>query len=185
MVNLFIGASFIKKMLAFCSKDECRWAIYNCMCVRRFGTDEVEFAATDGAKLLVIRRPLANEEEIDGDTTYIVPIGNLPLKGKYLSYHLTIAGEEACFNDGENVFKFPLRGISYPNYRELFVPLLDAPKAEKFAMFKAENIKAAEQVLTGANYERPSTKDNRVFLWKNELASEKTYVVIAAIVSSN
>lgn len=184
MVNLFIRASFIKKMLLFASKDECQWAICNAMCVRKHGENEVEFAATDGHKLVVIRRPLDREEQIDDNATYIVSIGMLPLKGKYLSYHLTVAGEESCFNDGENVFKSPLRNVSYPDYRKLFEPLMDAPKAEKFAMFKSENIKAAEQVLVGANYERPTTKDDRVFLWKSELASEKTYVLMAAIVCS-
>ena len=118
MVSLNINAAFIKQFKDFYYTKETRWILKETICIKKRGDTCVEFASTDGQKLLVISRPLEDTEQMD-DSEYIVPVGNLPLKGKYLSYTLTIEDNIACFFDGVNKYKFPLIEGKYPDYRKL------------------------------------------------------------------
>ena len=136
MLNIFVPACFLKQFTQFYSKDAARWVLQETICVKKVGDTLVEFAATDGQKLLVIRRPLEQTESIPDGEEYIIPISYLPLKGKYLKYLLTIVEGVACFNDGENVYKFPLKKANYPDYRKLIEEAKGCEKVKNYVAFR-------------------------------------------------
>lgn len=185
MINLYLNAAFIKQFKDFWFQKDGRWILKESICIRKFGDTSVEFASTDGQKLLVIRRPLADKEEID-DKEYVVSVGNLPLKGKYLSYQLTVADNVAQFIDGINVYKFPLMEGNYSDYRKLIEDARNCEKAKEYTAFKWENLKALQNVLSTNIWDVPK-KSGHAYLWsrENDLRNEATYVLICSHLLNN
>lgn len=174
-----ITADELKELSMFYSKQAARWTICNTIVVQKFGEKNIQFAATDGVKLYVIRRPLTETEQMDVDQ-FVVPINNVPNKGKYLQYWMTLADteNEVSFNDGENVYRIPTYQEKYPDIQKLMQPLYDAPYANKFAMFKWENIKALDKVLSVYDCPRNS---GHVYMWSNLNAEKQKFVIICGI----
>lgn len=174
-----ITADELKELSMFYSKQAARWIICDTIVVQKFGEKNIQFAATDGMKLYVIRRPLTETEQMDVDQ-FVVAINNVPMKGKYLKYWVTLNDEEneVVFNDGENVYRFPAYKEKYPDIQKLMQPLYDAPYASKFAMFKWENIKALDKVLSV--YDCPRN-DGHVYMWSNLNAEKQKFVIICGI----
>ena len=83
-----------------------------------------------------------------------------------------------AFNDGANVYRFPAYKEKYPNIQKLMEPLYNAPYAKEFAMFKWENIKALDKVLS--IYECPRN-DGHVYMWSNLAPERQKFVVICGI----
>lgn len=179
MLNLFVPTHLIKRMRLFCSQMETRTVINNTMCIRKIGEKEVEFAATDGQKLLVIRRGLDPTEVIDGEE-FVIPIDNLPVKSKYLKYNLVVSIDTAAYNDGVNVFKFPRMQLKFPDYNKLVQEILAVnKKADSYTAFRWENLKAAEKVLDGTIWDVPVTNNN-AYLWHKKNGAEDVTVVICS-----
>lgn len=174
-----ITADELKELSMFYSKQAARWIICNTIVVQKFGEKNIQFAATDGMKLYVIRRPLTETEQMDVDE-FVVAINNVPTKGKYLKYWVTLNDEEneVAFNDGENIYRFPAYKEKYPAIQKIMEPLYNAPYASKFAMFKWENIKALDKVLR--IYECPRN-DGHVYMWSELNAERQKFVVICGI----
>ena len=179
MVSLNINAAFIKQFKDFYYTKETRWILKETICIKKHGDTCVEFASTDGQKLLVISRPLEDTEQMD-DSEYIVPVGNLPLKGKYLSYTLTIEDNIACFFDGVNKYKFPLIEGKYPDYRKLIEDARQCEKAKEYTAFKWENLKALTNAFGFKAFDVPR-QNGHTFLWSDEnLNGTAKYVLIAS-----
>lgn len=174
-----ITADELKELSMFYSKQAARWIIYNTIVVQKFGEKNIQFAATDGQKLYVIRRPLTETEQMDVDE-FVVAINNVPTKEKYLKYWVTLndVENEVAFNDGENVYRFPAFEGKYPDIKKTMEPLYNAPYAEKYAMFKWENIKALDKVLR--IYEYPRNAGN-VYMWSNLAPEGQKFVVMCNI----
>lgn len=179
MLNLFVPVLLIRKMKLFCSQSDSRTMINNTMCIKKIGEKEVEFAATDGQKLLVIRRGLDPTEIIDGEE-FVIPIDNLPVKSKYLKYNLVVSIDTAAYNDGENVFKFPRMQGKFPDYAKLIEEVTATnKKADSYTAFRWENLKAAEKVLDGHIWDVPFTNNN-AYLWKKHNGKEDITVMISS-----
>ena len=174
-----ITADELKELSMFYSKSAARWLINNTIVVQKWDDKTIQFAATDGMKLYVIRRPLTETEQMDVDE-FVVAINNVPTKGKYLKYLVTLndEGNEVAFNDGENIYRFQKYEGKYPDIKKLMEPLYNAPYAEKYAMFKWENIKALDKVLR--IYEYPRNAGN-VYMWSNLAPERQKFVVMCNI----
>ena len=179
MTHIYLRAEFIKQFKDFYAKDVSRWVLHETICISKRGDKCVEFAATDGQKLLVIRRPLDEEESMD-DGQYIVQISNLPLKGKYLAYWLKIEGPEAVFNDAENVYRFPLKQANYPDYKKLIEQSRNCEKVKEYTMFRWENMKALHSIFGDQMFNIPK-QNGHAFLWSEEnLNGTAKYVLICS-----
>ena len=174
-----ITADELKELSMFYSKQAARWTICNTIVVQKFGEKNIQFAATDGMKLYVIRRPLTGGEQMNVDQ-FVVPINNVPSKIKGLKYLMTLSDteNEVSFNDGENVYRIMTYQEKYPDIQKLMQPLYDAPYAKKFAMFKWENIKALDKVLSIYDCPRNS---GHVYMWSQLNAEKQKFVVICGI----
>jgi hypothetical protein len=163
--QVWITANEIKELAMFYSKSAARWTICNTIVVQKWDDKTIQIAATDGTKLYVIRRPLDKTEQMDVDE-FFVAVNNLPTKGKYLKYLMTLSDDtkEVAFNDGENIYRFPAYEGKYPDIKKTMEPLYNAPYASKFAMFKWENVKALDKVLGPSMFKYPRQAGN-VFMW--------------------
>lgn len=174
-----ITADELKELSMFYSKSAARWIINNTIAVQKWDDKTIQLAATDGVKLYVIRRPLTETEQMDVNE-FVVAINNVPTKGKYLKYLVTLndVENEVAFNDGENVYRFPKYEGMFPGIKKLMEPLYNAPYASKFAMFKWENIKALDKVLSV--YDCPRN-DGHVYMWSQLAPERQKFVVICGI----
>lgn len=176
-----ITADELKELSMFYSKQAARWIICNTIVVQKFGDKNIQFAATDGMKLYVIRRPLTETEQMNVDQ-FVVAINNVPTKGKYLNYWVTLNDEEneVAFNDGENVYRFPAYEAKYPDIQKLMQPLYDAPYTKEFAMFKWENTKALNKALNDKMFHYPRQAGN-VYMWYDKADSKEKFVVMCPV----
>ena len=176
-----ITADELKELALFYSKSAARWIICNTIVVQKFGEKNIQFAATDGMKLYVIRRPLIETEQMDVDQ-FVVAINNVPTKGKYLKYWVTLNDEEneVAFNDGENVYRFPAYEGKYPDIKKTMEPVYNAPYAKEFAMFKWENIKALDKVL-GYNMFTYPRQAGIVHMWYQKSDPKEKFVIMCPV----
>lgn len=181
-MKIYLTSDEIKKLTAFTTKAKTRQALTG-MCFSMVN-NRLEIAATDGGALLLLSRPLKDEEvPPEGKTIVILPkakykntvcIDTDELPGKVL-LSWPISGYEKGQALGE------VYGGTFPNYNAIIpADLEELPLAEKYAAFSVEKWKMLQEASpTGGITDRPRAANaNTPHFWSYDWGINGTMIVV-------
>ena len=179
-MKIYLSTEEVKQLQAFVSKDKSRFILQG-ICITPMG-GHVEFAATNGNSLLIIRRKVDQSETLP-EKQIVLKMPKLKYKGIVLLED--IPGHEGCCyvwtNGAESKgLADVLTGATYPNYN-LVAPLnyRSMPKAAEYVGFSAESLERLEKVIPQPFKQKPWAQNAKSpHIWDTEIDGRTKVVVI-------
>lgn len=168
----------IKNLMMFVSKDKTRYVMQG-VSIKTLG-DDVEFAATDGCGLYLIRRKL-KENETGPREPLIVAFPKLKYKTVAFLEDMPEYNRACRIStpQGEQGLA-TIIDATFPNYNAVLPAKMDdVPYATEYAAFTCKKLKMLEAVFPAGLAQRPRAKNaGSAHYWQEERAGGRLHTVV-------
>jgi len=156
-MKIRLNGDDVKKLMGAVSKDKTR-EILHCIHIERDG-DFLEFAATTGSVLVVLKRNIKKyDDEVPDNFKINIDISNYKLNNKYI-YDLIDEGERCVLVGPDTEIIVKLSAGVFPNYHLVTDGYEKLPEATQYASFNYKYMKVLYDVFGDSVYKVPRAKD--------------------------